>query len=149
MYSKAASVILEHQLKSKERSLGRFSAINSTPSSVTLLQPDSDSTVKFGNEWTAIKKTTFIYNNNFLQISSKSIREKKRRLTDIDYAMISKFPAGLKPEDAEGTALFGAKVPERSIRDVISLQREFVEAWQQLSYGTYGFVCDVDAIRQR
>lgn len=56
IYSKAASVILEHQLRSKERSLGKFSAINSTPSSVTLLHPESDSTVRLGKECTEKKE---------------------------------------------------------------------------------------------
>lgn len=52
IYSSAASVILEHQLKSKQRRRGKFSAISSTPSSVTLLHPESDSTVRFGKECT-------------------------------------------------------------------------------------------------
>jgi len=60
IYSKAASVILEHQLRSKERSLGKFSAINSTPSSVTLLHPESDSTVRLGKECTKTK-TNILY----------------------------------------------------------------------------------------
>jgi hypothetical protein len=55
MYSSAASVIRGHQLRSNARSFWRFSAINSTPSSVILLHPDSDNTVKCGNEWTANK----------------------------------------------------------------------------------------------
>lgn len=53
MYSSAASVIRGHHERSKARSFWRFSAISSTPSSVILLQPDSDNTVKCGNEWTA------------------------------------------------------------------------------------------------
>lgn len=60
IYSKAASVILEHQLRSKERSLGKFSAINSTPSSVTLLHPESDSTVRLGKECTKTKTNILI-----------------------------------------------------------------------------------------
>lgn len=56
MYSSAASVILGHHDKSSARSFCRFSAINSTPSSVILLQPERDNTVKCGNEWTARKK---------------------------------------------------------------------------------------------
>lgn len=58
MYSKAASVILGHQDRSSDLNFCKFSAISSTPSSVTLLQPLSDSTVKFGREWTA-KRTCF------------------------------------------------------------------------------------------
>lgn len=53
IYSSAASVILGHHDKSRARSFWRFSAINSTPSSVILLQPDKDKTVKCGSEWTA------------------------------------------------------------------------------------------------
>lgn len=56
MYSKAASVIRGHQDKSKERNFCRFSAINSTPSSVILLQPDKLRTVKLGNECTGKKR---------------------------------------------------------------------------------------------
>lgn len=52
IYSSAASVILGHHDKSRARRRGRFSATSSTPSSVTLLHPDSDSTVKLGNECT-------------------------------------------------------------------------------------------------
>lgn len=55
MYSSAASVIRGHQDKSSERSFCKFSAMSSTPSSVTLLHPDSDRTVKFGNECTINK----------------------------------------------------------------------------------------------
>lgn len=42
-----------HQDRSRARSFCKFSAINSTPSSVSLLQPDRLSTVKWGNECTA------------------------------------------------------------------------------------------------
>lgn len=52
IYSRAASVILGHQDKSKARNFCKFSAINSTPSSVILLQPDRLKTVKFGRECT-------------------------------------------------------------------------------------------------
>lgn len=52
MYSRAASVIRGHHDRSRARSFWRFSAISSTPSSVILLQPDNDSTVKCGSEWT-------------------------------------------------------------------------------------------------
>lgn len=52
IYSSAASVIRGHHDKSRARSFCRFSAINSTPSSVILEQPDNDKTVKCGNEWT-------------------------------------------------------------------------------------------------
>lgn len=52
MYSRDASVIRGHQLRSRARSFCKFSAISSTPSSVILLQPDKESTVKCGSEWT-------------------------------------------------------------------------------------------------
>lgn len=52
MYSRDASVIRGHQLRSRARNFCRFSAISSTPSSVILLQPDKESTVKCGREWT-------------------------------------------------------------------------------------------------
>ena len=51
MYSSAASVTRGHHDRSSERSLRRFSAISSTPSSLTLLQPDRLSAVKLGSEW--------------------------------------------------------------------------------------------------
>lgn len=54
MYSSEASVIRGHQDRSRARSFCRFSAISSTPSSVTLLQPDSDSTVRWGSECTTM-----------------------------------------------------------------------------------------------
>lgn len=53
MYSNDASVMRGHHDKSNARSFCKFSAINSMPSSVTLLHPDNDRTVKCGNEWTA------------------------------------------------------------------------------------------------
>lgn len=53
MYSKEASVMRGHHDKSKARSFCRFSAMSSTPSSVSLLQPDKLSTVRCGNECTA------------------------------------------------------------------------------------------------
>lgn len=56
IYSRAASVILGHQLKSSALNFCRFSAINSIPSSVILLHPDNDNTVKCGSECTARKK---------------------------------------------------------------------------------------------
>jgi len=56
IYSRAASVIRGHQDRSRLRSFCRFSAISSTPSSVILLQPDSDKTVRFGSECTATEK---------------------------------------------------------------------------------------------
>lgn len=48
MYSRAMSVILGHQDKSRLRSLRRFSATSSTPSSVILEQPERLRAVKFG-----------------------------------------------------------------------------------------------------
>ena len=56
MYSSAASVTLGHHERSNERSLRRFSAINSMPSSVILEQPDNDNTVKLGKVCTANNK---------------------------------------------------------------------------------------------
>lgn len=56
MYSSAASVMRGHHDRSNARSFCRFSAISSTPSSVILLQPDSDNTVKCGSEWTVKRK---------------------------------------------------------------------------------------------
>lgn len=50
IYSSDASVIRGHQDKSSARSFCKFSAINSMPSSVILLHPDKDRTVKCGNE---------------------------------------------------------------------------------------------------
>jgi len=50
MYSRAASVTRGHQDKSKICNFGKFSAINSIPSSVILLQPDKLSTVRLGSE---------------------------------------------------------------------------------------------------
>ena len=50
MYSRAASVILGHQLRSRLTSFLRFSATNSMPSSVTLLQPERERIVRFGSE---------------------------------------------------------------------------------------------------
>ena len=55
MYSSAASVILGHQDRSRLTNFLRFSATNSIPSSVTLLQPDKDRIVRFGSEWTGTK----------------------------------------------------------------------------------------------
>lgn len=60
MYSNAASVILGHQLKSRARNFCKFSAINSTPSSVILLHPDKESTVRFGNECTILTIPWFV-----------------------------------------------------------------------------------------
>lgn len=57
MYSRAASVIRGHQDRSRARSFCKFSAISSTPSSVTLLHPDSDNTVKWGSECTGNVRT--------------------------------------------------------------------------------------------
>lgn len=74
MYSKAASVILEHQLRSKERSLGKFSAINSTPSSVTLLHPESDSTVRLGKECTKTKTNILINISKKKYASEKALK---------------------------------------------------------------------------
>lgn len=54
MYSRAASVIRGHHDKSRLRSFCKFSAISSTPSSVILLQPESDRTVRFGSECTIL-----------------------------------------------------------------------------------------------
>ena len=59
MYSSAASVTLGHHDRSNERSLRRFSAINSMPSSVILEQPDNDNTVKLGKVCTAKAKLFF------------------------------------------------------------------------------------------
>ena len=56
MYSRAASVTLGHQDRSRHTSFCRFSAINSIPSSVILEQPDRDSTVRFGKECTEEEK---------------------------------------------------------------------------------------------
>ena len=56
MHSKAASVILGHQDKSKLLNLCRFSAMASTPSSVIFEQPDKLKTVRFGSECTVTKK---------------------------------------------------------------------------------------------
>ncbi|KAK3914892.1 Lipoprotein signal peptidase, partial [Frankliniella fusca] len=53
MHSSAASVTRGHHDRSRQRSMWRFSAIISTPSSVTLLQPDRLSTVRLGSECTA------------------------------------------------------------------------------------------------
>ena len=50
MYSRAASVILGHQERSRLTNFRRFSAINSIPSSVTLLQPERERMVRFGSE---------------------------------------------------------------------------------------------------
>lgn len=61
MYSSAESVILGHHDKSSARNFCKFSAINSTPSSVTLLHPESERTVRCGNECTAIEKKKEIY----------------------------------------------------------------------------------------
>lgn len=52
MYSSDASVMRGHHDKSSVRSFCRFSAISSMPSSVTLLHPDNDRTVKCGSECT-------------------------------------------------------------------------------------------------
>ncbi|KAJ8896761.1 hypothetical protein PR048_002106 [Dryococelus australis] len=48
-------------------------------------------------------------------------------LTDIDYAVVGKLPAGLKSQDAERVALLGREVAKRSVSDVVRLQRELVE----------------------
>lgn len=69
-------------------------------------------------------------------------------LTNIYYTVIRELPTGLEFQDVECAALLRAKVTESSIRDVISLQRELVEARQQLGDGADGLVSDVDAIRQ-
>ena len=52
MYSRAASVILGHQERSRLTNFLRFSAISSIPSSVILLQPERERIVRFGSEWT-------------------------------------------------------------------------------------------------
>lgn len=52
MYSRAMSVIRGHQDKSRLRSLRRFSATSSTPSSVILEQPERLREVRFGRLWT-------------------------------------------------------------------------------------------------
>lgn len=54
MYSNAASDILGHQDKSSTLSCLKFSANNSTPSSVILEQPDSERTVRLGSTWTRL-----------------------------------------------------------------------------------------------
>lgn len=58
IYSSEASVMRGHQDRSRARSFCRFSAINSTPSSVSLLQPDRLSTVRWGNECTAMERNS-------------------------------------------------------------------------------------------
>lgn len=55
IYSSAASVIRGHHERSSVRNFCKFSAISSTPSSVTLLQPDNERTVKCGSECTEIQ----------------------------------------------------------------------------------------------
>lgn len=55
-------MILGHHDRSRDLNFCKFSAINSTPSSVILLHPDKLKTVKFGKEWTKIK--LFLINNN-------------------------------------------------------------------------------------
>lgn len=54
IYSSEASVMRGHQDRSRARSFCRFSAISSTPSSVSLLQPERLSTVRCGRECTVI-----------------------------------------------------------------------------------------------
>lgn len=46
---------------------------------------------------------------------------KNIELTDINNTMIRQFPARLKPQDAERTALFRAEVTESCIGHMISL----------------------------
>jgi len=73
---------------------------------------------------------------------------KKTSLTNIYYTVIRELPAGLEFQDVESAALLCAEVTESSVRDVISLQGELIEAGQQLGHGTDSLIGDVDAIRQ-
>lgn len=50
-------------------------------------------------------------------------------LTNIYYTVICEFPTGLQFQDAERAALLCTEVTKRSISNMISLQRKFVEAW--------------------
>ena len=63
--------------------------------------------------------------------------------------MVGELPAGLEPQDSQGAALFGFEVLEGGVGDVVSLQRELVEAREQFDDGADGFVCHVDAVGQR
>ena len=115
MYSSAASVTLGHHDRSNERSLRRFSAINSMPSSVILEQPDNDNTVKLGKVCTANNKQ-----NCFLKAAIALIFF-SGLLTYIDNAMVCDFPAGLQSQNIKGPCLFWAEVRKSGICDVIGL----------------------------
>ena len=45
----------------------------------------------------------------------------ERSLTNIDYTMISKFPAGLQPEDAKGATLSGVEISKGGVGYMVSL----------------------------
>lgn len=141
IYSKAASVIRGHQDKSKERSFCRFSAINSTPSSVILLHPLKLNTVRLGNEWTAIYQEQ-------KQALKYGVLITNWLFTNIYNAVIRQFPTRVQPEDVERIALFWWKVTQCRVRHVVRLQRKLIQGRQELGNGTNRLVRHIDAVRK-
>lgn len=141
MYSKAASVIRGHHDKSKDRSFCKFSAINSTPSSVILLQPDKLSTVRLGKECTRnknncvnLEKYSGVARNItyyvFLKDKSPHLATLQIRilLTYVYDAVIGELPARVQPQNVERIALFRRKISQSCIGNVIGLQRKLVQS---------------------
>ena len=85
MYSSAASVIRGHQETSRLTNFRRFSATSSIPSSVILLQPDRDSTVRLGSEWT---KSAYFHWSVF-RISYFGVEEKRKLMNHRNHISIS------------------------------------------------------------
>lgn len=74
MYSREASVILEHHDRLRQDKCLNCSAMTSMASSVTFEQPDKESEVRFGSPWAMLRMP-------WLPISQQCSRCRTRRLT--------------------------------------------------------------------
>lgn len=98
--------------------------------------------------YTLIERHTKYLIRSKIRITLQRKISKQRHLTNIDYTMISEFPAGLQPEDTKGATLSGVEISKSGIGYMVSLQRELVETRQQLSDSTDSFIGHINTIRQ-
>ena len=85
MYSRAASVTRGHHDKSRDRSLRKFSAMSSMPSSVILEQPDKESTVRLGKVCTEIRIKLLI--EFLLVICQSTVKSNFDRIKQVNFLL--------------------------------------------------------------
>ncbi len=65
---------------------------------------------------------------------------------NINNTMVCDLPAGGQPQDAEGITLLGTEKGQGCVSHVVRLQVELIEGREELSYGTYGIIGNIDTI---